>query len=62
MARQLREEVKSKYREVATNPNGEFHFHTGWRLASRRGYEASGEKKARQFGVYGYAFLARKAR
>ncbi|HZM33918.1 MAG TPA: hypothetical protein VFC18_05425 [Burkholderiales bacterium] len=22
--------------------------------------EASGEKKARQFGVYGYAFLARK--
>ncbi|HEU4647178.1 MAG TPA: hypothetical protein VFS80_16610 [Burkholderiales bacterium] len=23
--------------------------------------EAGGEKKARQFGVYGYAFLARKA-
>ena len=25
----LREEVKSKYREVALNPHGEFHFHTG---------------------------------
>ena len=24
----LREEVKSKYREVALNPHGEFHFHT----------------------------------
>ena len=27
----LREEVKSKYREVAENPHGEFHFHTGMR-------------------------------
>jgi hypothetical protein len=25
----LREEVKSKYREVALNPSGEYHFHTG---------------------------------
>jgi hypothetical protein len=25
----LREEVKSKYREVATDPHGTFHFHTG---------------------------------
>ncbi len=35
----LREEVKSKYREVATNPNGEYHFHTGRRLAKRLGYD-----------------------
>ena len=37
----LREEVKSKYREVATNPHGKFHFHTGRRLAQRLEYETS---------------------
>jgi arsenite methyltransferase len=37
----LREEVKSKYREVATNPHGEYHFHTGRRLAKRLGYDMS---------------------
>jgi arsenite methyltransferase len=35
----LREEVKGKYREVATNPHGEYHFHTGRPLAGRLGYE-----------------------
>lgn len=35
----LREEVKSKYREVAHNPNGEHHFHTGRNLARRLGYD-----------------------
>lgn len=35
----LREEVKSKYREVASDPHGEFHFHTGRRLAKRLGYD-----------------------
>ncbi len=39
-AEKLREEVKSKYREVATNPHGEFHFHTGRELAERLGYDA----------------------
>lgn len=37
----LREEVKSKYREVATNPHGKFHFHTGRRLAQRLEYDTS---------------------
>ena len=37
----LREEVKSKYREVAENPHGSFHFHTGRRLARRLGYDTS---------------------
>ncbi len=37
----LREEVKSKYREVATNPHGEYHFHTGRRLAARLGYDTA---------------------
>lgn len=33
----LREEVRSKYREVAINPRGDFHFHTGRPLARRLG-------------------------
>ena len=37
----LREEVKSKYREVALKPDGDFHFHIGRRLATRLGYDAS---------------------
>lgn len=37
----LREEVKSKYREVAANPRGEHHFHTGRRAAAQLGYDAS---------------------
>jgi arsenite methyltransferase len=35
----LREEVKTKYREVAVNPHGGFHFHTGRPLARRLGYD-----------------------
>jgi len=35
----LREEVKNKYREVAREPHGEYHFHTGRRLAKRLGYD-----------------------
>ncbi len=39
-AEALREEVKSKYREVAVEPNKEYHFHTGRPLAARLGYDA----------------------
>ncbi|OGA61712.1 MAG: hypothetical protein A3G81_07760 [Betaproteobacteria bacterium RIFCSPLOWO2_12_FULL_65_14] len=35
----LREEVKSKYRDVASNPHGDHHFHTGRPLAKRLGYD-----------------------
>ena len=35
----LREEVKSKYRAVAVDPKGSYHFHTGRPLARRLGYE-----------------------
>ena len=38
-AEALREEVKGKYREVATNPHGTFHFHTGRYLGHRLGYD-----------------------
>jgi SAM-dependent methyltransferase len=37
----LREEVKNKYRDVATNPTGEYHFHTGRPLAKRLGYDSA---------------------
>jgi SAM-dependent methyltransferase len=40
-AASLREEVKSKYRDVAINPRGEYHFHTGRPLAKRLGYSAA---------------------
>ena len=35
----LRAQVRAKYREVAGDPGGSFHFHTGRALASRLGYE-----------------------
>lgn len=37
----LREAVKSKYREVAVDPHGTYHFHTGRPLAAHLGYDAS---------------------
>jgi hypothetical protein len=33
----LREEVKSKYRAVAVDPHGGYHFHTGRPLTRRLG-------------------------
>jgi arsenite methyltransferase len=37
----LREQVKEKYRDVAVNPHGSFHFHTGRTLAAKLGYDES---------------------
>jgi SAM-dependent methyltransferase len=37
----LRAEIRAKYAEVATNPEGAFHFHTGRPLATKLGYPAS---------------------
>jgi arsenite methyltransferase len=37
----LREQVRGKYREVAVDPGGGFHFHTGRDLARRLGYQAA---------------------
>ncbi len=39
-AEALRAEVRKKYRDVAVNPHGNFHFHTGRPLAARLGYPA----------------------
>jgi hypothetical protein len=38
-AMRLRDEVKAKYRDVAVNPHGSYHFHTGRPLARRLGYD-----------------------
>lgn len=35
----LRADVRDKYKDVATNPNGSFHFHTGRPLAALLGYD-----------------------
>src|SRR5688572_30099513 len=40
-AETLREQVRDKYREVATAPHRSFHFHTGRPLAARLGYDAA---------------------
>jgi arsenite methyltransferase len=37
----LRAEVREKYRQVAIDPGGSYHFHTGRRLAVRLGYDSS---------------------
>jgi len=36
---ELRAEVQAKYLEVAKDPDGDFHFHTGRPLAARLGYD-----------------------
>ena len=35
----LRDEVRAKYRDVAVNPHGSFHFHAGRPLARHLGYD-----------------------
>jgi arsenite methyltransferase len=35
----LRAHVRDKYREVAAEPDGHYHFHTGRRLTARLGYD-----------------------
>jgi arsenite methyltransferase len=37
----LRDHVRDKYRKVAVDPGGSYHFHTGRRAAANLGYEAS---------------------
>ncbi len=36
---ELRNEVQKKYRDVAENPEGNYHFHTGRKHAVRLGYD-----------------------
>jgi len=54
----LREEVKNKYREVACNPRGEYHFHTGRPLASRLGYDMAAVDRMPDAAVESFAGVA----
>ncbi|HUW04464.1 MAG TPA: methyltransferase domain-containing protein [Acidimicrobiales bacterium] len=38
---ELRDHVRDKYRKVAVDPGGSYHFHTGRRAASHLGYDAA---------------------
>jgi len=58
---QLRNEVREKYREVAEDPTGDYHFHTGRLHALRLGYPLSPldrlpEEACEAFAGVGYPF------
>ncbi len=54
----LRQEVKAKYSEVALDPHGDFHFHTGRPLAARLGYEADWVDPLPDVAVESFAGIA----
>lgn len=51
----LRDEVKAKYRDVAINPRGTFHFHTGRALAQRLGYDETGVARMPESAIEAFA-------
>jgi arsenite methyltransferase len=51
----LREEVKSKYRAVALDPHGGYHFHTGRPLTRRLGYDETVVAKLPDSAVEAFA-------
>ncbi len=54
----LRAQVQEKYREVALEPDGEFHFQTGRGLAHRLGYPAEIVDKVPDSAVESFAGVA----
>ena len=54
----LREQVRSKYREVAAGPHRTFHFHTGRPLATRLGYDSSAVDSLPDCAVESFAGVA----
>jgi len=57
-AEALREEVKHKYREVATDPHGAHHFHTGRFLAKHLGYDETFTASLPDVAVESFAGVA----
>ena len=57
-AETLRAEVREKYREVAEKPDGEYHFHTGRRLAARCGYDQKAVDALPDIAVESFAGVA----
>jgi arsenite methyltransferase len=51
----LRAEVRDKYRQVATDPDGSYHFHTGRALAQRLGYDPAAVKALPDRAVESFA-------
>jgi len=54
----LRDQVREKYRAVATDPTGPFHFHTGRDLARRLGYDADAVSALPDRAVESFAGVA----
>lgn len=54
----LRAEVRKKYKEVAVDPGGEFHFHTGRSLAARLGYDQMVTESLPDVAVESFAGVA----
>jgi SAM-dependent methyltransferase len=54
----LREEVRKKYREVATDPHRDHHFHTGRFLAAHLGYDTELVDPMPDVAVESYAGVA----
>ncbi len=54
----LRAEVRQKYKEVAVDPHGAFHFHTGRPLAARLGYDSAMVDRLPDFAVESFAGVA----
>ena len=55
---ELRGEVRRKYRDVAHDPRGEHHFHTGRDLARRLGYQAEMVDPLPETAVESFAGIA----
>jgi arsenite methyltransferase len=54
----LRDDVKSKYREVAIDPHGAYHFHTGRYLARHLGYDRDFVRSLPDAAVESFAGVA----
>lgn len=54
----LREQVKQKYREVATSPENEFHFNTGRPLSRHLGYDDAVTSQIPDHAVESFAGVA----
>ena len=57
-AQALRDQVKLKYRDVATNPEQEFHFHTGRALSRRLKYDEAITSRIPDHAVESFAGVA----
>lgn len=55
---ELHEQIKEKYRDVAVDPTGEFHFHLGRGAAERYGYDADALDRLPPAAIESFAGVA----